>query len=77
MPPSGGEERFSQLAPRHRHGIFRVQPLLAAGTDIPPRPLLHDKVDLRDFLRGELSRAYECVDPRHRLPKVAREGPLF
>ena len=44
---------------------------------IAARALLHDEIDLRDFLRVELSRAYERVDPRQGLPVVAREGPLL
>src|SRR5262249_40026494 len=53
---------FPELAPRLRHGPFRVQPFLAPAADIAARTLLYDEIDLRDFLRGELPLAYERVD---------------
>jgi hypothetical protein len=56
--PLGRHEYFPELPPRLWHGLFRVQPLLAAGSDIATGAGLDYKVDLRNFLPGELSGAY-------------------
>jgi hypothetical protein len=70
-------QRFPELAPRLRHGPFRVQPFLAPAADIAARALLDDEVDFRDFLRSELPLADKRVDLGYALPVVARKGPLL
>src|SRR5437879_6212081 len=50
--PLGRHEYFPELPPRLWHGLFRVQPLLAAGSDIATGAGLDYKVDLLNFLPG-------------------------